>query len=57
MHAVKDVRQAEIHTSEPLVPEPSASEVDLATDKLKSHKLSSIDQIPAYIYLEEGETA
>ena len=36
---VKDVRQAEIHTAEPLVPEPSAAEVELAIDKLKSHKL------------------
>ena len=36
VHGVKDVGQAEIHTAEPLVPEPSASEVDLAIDKLKS---------------------
>ena len=39
---VKDVGQAEIHTAEPLVPEPSASEVQLAIDKLKSHKTPSI---------------
>ena len=37
VHWVKDVGQAEIHTAEPLVPEPIASEVELATDKLKSH--------------------
>ena len=37
VHGVKDVGQAEIHTAEPLVPEPSASEVELAIDKLKSH--------------------
>ena len=35
LHGVKDVRQAEIHTAEPLVPEPSASEVELAINKLK----------------------
>ena len=35
VHGVKDVGQAEIHTAEPLVPEPSASEVELAIDKLK----------------------
>ena len=29
MHGVKDVGQAEIHTAEPLVPEPSAFEIDL----------------------------
>ena len=44
---VKDVEQAEIHTAEPLVPEPSASEVELAIDKLKSNKTPGIDQIPA----------
>ena len=47
VHGVKDVGQAEIHTAEPLVPEPSASDVELAIDKLKSHKLPGIDQIPA----------
>ena len=47
VHGVKDVGQAEIHTAEPLVPEPSASEVELAIDKLKSHKSPGIDQIPA----------
>ena len=47
MHGVKDVGQAEIHTTEPLVPEPSASEVELAINKLKSHKSPGIDQIPA----------
>ena len=35
VHGVKDVGKAEIHTSEPLVPDPSASEVELAIDKLK----------------------
>ena len=45
--AVKDVGQADIHTAEPLVPEPSAVEVELAIDKLKSHKSPGIDQIPA----------
>jgi len=38
VHGVKDVRQAEIHIAEPQVPEPSAAEVELAIDKLKSHK-------------------
>ena len=46
-HGFKDVGQAEIHTAEPLVPEPSASEFELAIDKLKSHKSPGIDQIPA----------
>jgi len=35
VHGVIDVRQAEIHTAEPLVTDPSAVEVDLAIEKLK----------------------
>ena len=56
VHGVKDVRQAEIHTAEPLVPEPSASEVELAIDKLKSHKSPGIDQIPAELIKAGGRT-
>jgi len=54
MRGVKDVGQAEIHTAEPLVPEPSASEVELAIDKLKSHKSPGIDQIPAELIKAGG---
>jgi len=43
VHGVKDVGQAEIHTAEPLVPEPSAFEVELAIGKLKSHKSPGFD--------------
>ena len=56
MHGVKDVRQAEIHTAELLVPEPSAAEVELAIDKLKSHKSQGIDQIPAEQVKAGGRT-
>ena len=56
MHGVKDVGQAEIHTEEPLVPEPSASEVELAINKLKSHKLPGIDQILAELIKAGGRT-
>jgi len=40
---VNEVRQTEIHTAEPPVPDPSVFEVEVAIEKLKSHKLSSID--------------
>jgi hypothetical protein len=40
VHEVSDVRQAEIHIAEPLEPEPSALEVELAIEKLKRHKWS-----------------
>jgi len=39
-------RQREKHVTEPLVPEPSTFEVELAVEKLKSHKSPGIDQIP-----------
>jgi len=42
-----DVGQTEIYTAEKPVPEPSALEVELAIEKLKSHKSPGIDQIPA----------
>jgi hypothetical protein len=45
IHGV-NVRQTEIHTSEPLVLEPRAFEVELAIETLKSHKSPGIDQIP-----------
>ena len=41
---VNVVRQTEIHTAEPPVPEPSAFEVELATEKLKSHKSPGTDR-------------
>ena len=54
MHGVKDVGQTEIHTAEPLVPEPSPSEDELAIDKLKSHKSPDIDQIPTELIKAGG---
>jgi len=47
VHGVNDVRQTEIHTAEPLVPEPSTFEIKLAIEKLKRHKSPGIDKIPA----------
>jgi len=51
---VNDVGQAEIHTAEPPVPEPSAAEVELAIDKLKSQKSPGIDQIRAELIKAGG---
>jgi hypothetical protein len=42
-----EVRQAEMHTAEPLVPEPCAFEVEVVIEKLKRHKSQGTDQIPA----------
>jgi hypothetical protein len=56
IHEVIDVRQAEIHTAELLVSEPSALEVELAIEKLKSHKSPGTDQIPAELIKAGGRT-
>ena len=56
VHGVKDVGHAEKHTAEPLVPESSASEVELANDKLTSHKSPGIEQIPAELIKAGGRT-
>jgi len=47
VHGVRDVRQTEIHTAEPLVPESSAFEFELSIDKLKSHRSPGTAQTPA----------
>ena len=56
VHGVNDVRQTEIHTAEPLVPEPSAFDVKMAVEKLKIYKSASIDQISVELIKAEGRT-
>jgi hypothetical protein len=46
----------DIHTAEPLVPEPSLIEVEIAIGKLKSYKSPGTDQIPAELIRAGGET-
>jgi hypothetical protein len=46
VHGDNDVKKTEIYTAEPLVPEPSTSEVEMAFEKLKRYKSPGIDQIP-----------
>jgi hypothetical protein len=41
------IRQTEIHTAEPFVPESRAAEVKVAIRKLESYKTPGSDQIPA----------
>jgi hypothetical protein len=41
------IRQTEIHTAEPFVPEPSAAEVEVAIRKMKRCKAPGSDQIQA----------
>jgi hypothetical protein len=53
---VHDVRQMDIHTAEPLVPEPSLAEVEIAIGKLRSYKSPGTDQILAELIKAGGET-
>ena len=50
IRGVNDVRQTELHTAEPLVPEASALKFDLAIEGLKSKKSLGINQIPAEFF-------
>ena len=50
------VRQRQINTAEPLVPETSAFEVEMVNSKLKRHTLLSIDQFPAELIKTRGRT-
>jgi hypothetical protein len=50
VHGVNYVRQTEIYTVEPLVPQPSAFELELTIENLKIHKSPGIDLIPAENY-------
>jgi len=54
VHGVKDIGWAEVHTAELLLPEPSATEFELAIDKLKIHRLPGIDQILAELIKAGG---
>jgi hypothetical protein len=56
VHGAGGVRQTEIHTAEPFVPEPSASEVEVAIGKLKSYKSPGAEKIPAELIQAGGET-
>jgi len=54
VHGFDYIRQTEIHTAEPLMPEPSAFEVEMAIGKLRRHKSPDIDQIPAELIKAGG---
>jgi hypothetical protein len=56
VHGTGGVRQTEVQTAEPFVPEPSASEAGVATGKLKRYKSPRVDQIPAELVQAGGKT-
>jgi hypothetical protein len=46
VHGVNDFRQTQLHTSKPLVCDPSSFKVKIPIEKLKRFKSPSNDQIP-----------
>jgi hypothetical protein len=56
VHVAIGVRQTEMHTAEPFLPQPSASEVEAAIGKMKRYKSPGVDQIPAELIQGGGET-
>jgi hypothetical protein len=55
VHNVSDVRQIEVHTTEPLVPGPSRLEFEIAIAKLEKYKKPGSDEIPAELIQTESE--
>jgi hypothetical protein len=56
VHGAGGVRQTEMYTHEPFVPESSSSEVEVAIGKLKRYKSPGVDQIPAELFQAGGGT-
>jgi hypothetical protein len=53
---VGGVGQTQMRATEPFVPEPSAPEVEVATENLKTYKSPGVHQIPAELIQAGGET-
>jgi hypothetical protein len=56
VHGVKDIKHTEIHTAEPLVPEPSTFQFEMSIENLKRHKSPGVDQTPAELINAESRT-
>jgi hypothetical protein len=56
VHGAGGDRQTEMHTAEPFVPDPRASEAEVVIGKLKSYKCPGFDQIPAEPIQAGGKT-
>jgi hypothetical protein len=56
VHGVSEVRQIQIHASEPSVPDPRRFEVEIPIAKLKKYKSPGIGQILAELIQAGSET-
>jgi hypothetical protein len=55
VHNIRDFRQKEVHTAEPLVPGTSHADVQIAIAKLKKYKSPGSDKIPAELIQAGGK--
>jgi hypothetical protein len=55
VYRVSDIRQIEIHRAEPLIPDLSPFDVEIAIAKLKRYKWPGSGQIPAELIQAGGE--
>jgi hypothetical protein len=55
VHRVSEVRQIEIHTAEPLVPDPRPFEIEITIEKFRRYKLPGSDQILGELIQAGGE--
>jgi hypothetical protein len=51
-----EVRKTEVHTAEPIVPEPIEFGFKMTIEKTKGHKSPGIDHIPAEMFKAGGKT-
>jgi hypothetical protein len=56
VHGAGGVKQTEMHTARPFLPDSSASETEVAVGKLKRYKAPGVDQIQAELIHVGGET-
>jgi hypothetical protein len=56
VHGVNYVRQSEIHTAKRLVPQPSATDIEMASEETKRHRSPGTDQIPGELVKAVGIT-
>jgi hypothetical protein len=56
VHGEGGIRETEMQTTDPFVPEPSVLEDEVAIGKLKRYKSPGVDQIPAELIQAGGET-
>jgi hypothetical protein len=56
VYGVSGIKQIEVHTAEPLVPDPSLLEVETVITKMERYKSPGSDQIPAKFIQAGGET-